>query len=157
MTLEGYSEDLGTQLGNYFGLYKRHYQQIYNENSAIIEKKMAFVEKNGRKVADEKNRYRNESLADLVQNVTVKDRWLEYKGRIIQQINPIFQTPDTGRPLNYRAAFFLPQKNLFGSAVDTFWFNLGVVWAMSLVCYIALYFELFRLLVNPVRGRRAGR
>ena len=153
LTSDGYTEDVGIRLSSYFNQYKRHYQRIYNENSAVIEKKMAFVEKNGRKVADEKNQYRNESLADLVQNVTVKDRLLEYKGRIIQQINPIFQVPDTLRPLNYRAAFFLPEKNLFGSAVDTFWFNLGVIWAMSIVFYGTLYFEIFRRLVNPVGGR----
>ena len=149
---ETYTEDTGIRMSTYLNQYKRHYQKMFNENASMIEKKMAFIEKNGRSVSDEKNEFRNESLADLVKNVTVKQRLLEYKGRIIQQINPVFQVPATNNPLNYRTAFFFPEKNLFGTPVSTFVFDLLVIWGMSLAFYIALYFELFRKLVG-VFGR----
>jgi ABC-type multidrug transport system ATPase subunit len=145
---ENYTEDTGLRLSTYFDQYKRHYQKVFNENAAMIEKKMAFIEKNGRNVSDEKNEFRNESLADLVKNVTVKHRLLEYKGRIIQQINPVFQVPSTASPIGYRTAFFFPEKNLFGTPVSTFIFNLLVIWGMSVLFYISLYFELFRKVVG---------
>jgi hypothetical protein len=109
---------------------------------------MTFVEKQGRNVSEEKNQYRNESLADLVMNVAVKKRLLEYKGQLIQQINPIFQSPSTDNPLNYRTAFFVSEKNLLGLTVSTFVFDLLVIWSMSVVFYILLYFEAFRKLIG---------
>ena len=144
---DGYNEDVGLRLSTYLNQYKRHYQKLFNENSDVIEKKMAFVEKQGRNVAEEKNVFYNESLADLVTNVTAKQRLIEYKGRIIQQIDPVFQEPSTENPINYRTAFFFPDKNLFGASVGTFVFDLAVIWGMSAAFYLALYFEIFRKLI----------
>jgi ABC transport system ATP-binding/permease protein len=145
---EAYNEDTGLRLSTYFNQYKRHYQKVFNDNAAIIEKKMAFIEKNGRNVSAEKDEYRNESLADLVKNVTVKQRLLEYKGRIIQQINPVFQTPPTSNPISYRTAFFFSEKNFLGTPVSTYVFNMLVIWSMSLVFYLTLYFEVFGRLIK---------
>ena len=44
-----------------------------------------------------KNKYYNENLADLVRNVSLKDRIIEYDGHLIQQIDPIFQQPEKYR------------------------------------------------------------
>jgi ABC-type multidrug transport system ATPase subunit len=148
LDLKNYTEDTGIRLSTYFNRYKRHYQKVFNDNAALIEKKMAFIERSGRNVAEEKNRYRNESLADLVKNVTTKNRLLEYKGQIIQQINPVFQTPSTASLIGYRTAFFYPEKNLFGNPVSTYIFNLLVIWGMSVVFYAMLYFEVLRKMVG---------
>lgn len=147
-TFGDYNQETGAQLSEYLNQYKHRYQKIFNDNSMVVEKKMEFVEKQGRNVMDEKNHYYNESLADLVTNVATKQRLLEYRGQIIQQINPIFQEPSTKNPLNYRAAFFVPEKNFFGVAVSTFVFDLGVIWFMSAVAYILLYFEVFRKIIE---------
>jgi len=50
--------------------------------------------------------------------------------------------------LDYRAHFFAPQKNLFGTPVSTFLFNNLVIWIMTVLLYVMLYFELLRKLVN---------
>ncbi len=143
-----YTKLRGGAMDAYFEDYRKHYQKIYNDNVAFIEKRMAFDEKNGININEEKNRYYNESLADLVKNINVKDRLLEYNGKLIQQINPIFQEATPKSILDYRTAFFLPQKNLFGATVSTYWFNLLVIWAMALLFYIALYFEWVRKLID---------
>ncbi|MEI9918042.1 MAG: ATP-binding cassette domain-containing protein [Bacteroidota bacterium] len=145
--LETYSQKIGTELTNYLINYKRHYQKAFNESTQILEKKMAFVEKQGHKVADDKNEFYNESLADLVTNATAKQRLVEYNDHIIQEINPVFQEPSTDNPVNYRTAFFYPDKNFLGMTVGTFGFDLLVIWSMSIVFYVALYFELFRKLI----------
>lgn len=143
-----YTQDTGLRLSAYFSQYKKHYQKIFNENAVLIEKKMAFYEKNGRDVDAEKNIHRNESLSDLVKNVLVKERLLEYKGEIIQQINPVFLLPRMENPLAYRTAFFAADKNLLGFQVDTFTFNLLVIWLMSLTFYVLLYFEVFKRILK---------
>jgi hypothetical protein len=100
------------------------------------------------KVNDEKNEYYNESLSDLVKNVSVKERLLEYDGKLVQQINPIFQEPKPTNILDYRTAFFVPEKNLFGLTMSTVVFDVLVIWAMALLCYVSLYFEWLRRTVE---------
>jgi ABC transport system ATP-binding/permease protein len=148
LSIERYTRAWGAELENYFEDYRKHYQKIYNDNVNLIEKKMAFYEKNGVNVTEEKNVNHNESLSDLVKNTSVKERLLEYNGKLIQQINPIFQDPRPSGILDYRTAFFLPEKNLFGLTVSTFVFNILVVWSMSLFLYLALYLEWLRKIVE---------
>lgn len=91
-----------------------------------------------------KDLYYNESLADLVRNLTVEDRVIEFKGQLIQQIDPVFNKPEEpNNPLNYRTHFFAPEKYFAGAYIDTFYFNIIVIWFMSFILYITLYFELF--------------
>jgi ABC-type multidrug transport system ATPase subunit len=143
-----YSKVRGMMLEGYFEDLRSHYQKVYNDNVNLIEKKMAFYEKNGVKVNDEKNAYHNESLSDLVRNVSVKERLLEYEGKLIQQLNPIFQDPRPSGIFDYRTAFFVPEKNLLGLTVSTFVFDILVVWAMAFMCYVALYLEWLRRIVE---------
>jgi ABC transport system ATP-binding/permease protein len=140
----GYTKEIGLLLDSYFDNYKKYYQQQYNKSAALIEKKMAFYESQGFNIQQEKNHYYNESLADLVKNTTTKDRILEYNGGLIQIINPVFQSPKPRHRADYRTAFFLPEKNLLGILVDTYIFNLLVIWGMTLCFYLTLYFELLR-------------
>jgi len=136
-----YSKAFGEKLERYVEKYRKTYQKTYNENVNLIEKKMAFYENQGFRVNEEKNRYFNESLSDLVKNVNTKNRWIEYNGEIIQQINPIFQEGVPKGALDYRTPFFAPHKNLFGISVSTFLFNVLVIWAMTVFFYVTLYFE----------------
>ena len=145
---EKYSKAFGQTLDNYFEEYRKHYQKIYNQHVDLVEKKMAFYEKNGININEEKNRYHNESLSDLVRNISVQQRLLEYNGQLIQQINPIFQEPRPAHILDYRTAFFLPEKNFLGMIVGTYWFNILVIWAMAIFFYIALYFEWLRKFID---------
>jgi hypothetical protein len=64
---------------------------------------------------------------------------------LIQRTDPIFLDPDN----NFgRAHFFAPQKKLFGNLYQTFWFNLCVIWSMSLFMMITLYFDLLKKLLD---------
>ncbi len=143
----GYTHEVNLLLEAYFTEYQKTYQKVYNEKVNLRERKIAFFENQKElkySLNNAKNEYYNESLADLVMNVSEKDRILEYKGALIQQINPIFLDPKPNSLLDYRAQFFAPRKNLFGMSVDTFWFDLLVVWAMCGVLYATLYFELLK-------------
>jgi hypothetical protein len=84
----------------------------------------------------------------LVKNVSVKERLLEYDGKLIQQINPIFQDTKPAGILDYRTAFFVPEKNLIGLTISSFVFDILVVWAMAFMCYVALYLEWLRKIVE---------
>ncbi len=148
LTGNGYTKIIGEQLDDYLTKYKNHYQQEYNHYADIIEKRMAFDEKEGIDVQQEKNKYFNESLADLVRNVSAKERISEYQGALIQNINPVFQHPNPHHRFDYRAPFFISEKNLAGWPVSTYLFNLLVIWTMTALFFVALYFEWLRKFVG---------
>jgi ABC-type multidrug transport system ATPase subunit len=151
LTPANYSEKTFATLDAYLDDYQKVYQKQYNEKVALKEKKIAFFEGNpkyGYNLNETKNHYYNESLADLVTNVSEKDRILEYNGQLIQQINPIYLDPKPAHLLDYRAQFFAPKKQFAGLWVDTFWFDTLVIWLMSGILYLTLYFELLKKLLD---------
>lgn len=150
-TLKDFTEEKSKALGQFFKDYKKFYQDAYNKAVAAREKVLFDKEKNGGgryNVNEFKNRYYNESLADLVKNVKEKERIIEFDGKLIQQINPIFQDPAPHAIWDYRTPFFAPAKNLLGSTIDTYYFNILVIWCMTLFLYITLYFEVLRKLID---------
>jgi ABC transport system ATP-binding/permease protein len=150
-TLEKFTPEFNKRLEDFFTAYKRFYQDAYNKAVSAREGVIFKFENekgSGYRLNEDKNKYYNESLADLVKNASEKDRIVEYKGQLIQQINPIFLDPKPKGPLDYRAHFFAPQKNLLGATVSTFLFNNLVIWIMTVLLYITLYFELLRKLIG---------
>jgi ABC transport system ATP-binding/permease protein len=138
-------------LEEYLHAYKQFYQTIYNKAVAAREKNIYEMENakgSHYNLADYKNKYYNESLADLVKNVSVKERIVEYRGELIQQINPVFTELNPKGPLDYRTQFFAPKKNFFGITMDTYYFNLLIIWIATFGFYITLYFELLRKLIS---------
>jgi hypothetical protein len=73
---------------------------------------------------------------------------VEYNGELIQQINPVFAEVKPKNALDYRTQFFASKKYLLGKEMDTYLFNLIVIWFTTFLFYITLYFELLRKLVN---------
>jgi hypothetical protein len=90
--------------------------------------------------------YENESLNNLVKNENdMGEKCLEKDGRLIQRTNPVFLDPDN----NFgRAHFYAPQKKFLGKYYSTFWFNLCVIWSMSIFMMITLYFDLLKKLLD---------
>jgi len=155
-TLDKFTPEFNASLEAFFDAYKKFYQNAYNMAIAAHEGAIFKKEKEGHYSLNEyKNRYYNESLADLVKNVSEKDRIVEYKGQLLQQINPIFLDPKPTGVLDYRAHFFAPQKNLLGSTISTFSFNTLIIWMMTGLLYIALYFEILRKLIDSFEGLTA--
>jgi hypothetical protein len=66
----------------------------------------------------------------------------------------IFQKPmKPNNPINYRTHMYAPSKYLFGLNIDTFWFNIGVIWSMTIILYITLYFDVFERIMN-IKNRK---
>jgi ABC-type multidrug transport system ATPase subunit len=150
-TLDKYTPEFDKKLEDYLTAYKKFYLDIYNK--AVAQREKMILQMETAKGSDYnqntyKNLYYNENLADLVTNISEKNRIIEYNGQLVQQINPVFLDPNMDGVLNYRAHFFAPQKNLFGNFVSTYWFNVMMIWMMSLFLYLTLYLEVLKKLVN---------
>ncbi|MBX2913028.1 MAG: ATP-binding cassette domain-containing protein [Cyclobacteriaceae bacterium] len=149
LTTEGYTREFGAQLEKYLYQYRKHYQTVYNEQVKTADLKRAFFEKQGYDLNEEKNNYYNQSLADLVKNVNTKERLAIQDDRLVQLIDPVFQSPRPLHPLDYRTAFFFPKKGFLGILFPTYAFNSLAIWLMTIALYMMLYFELLRKLLNP--------
>lgn len=148
LTPNGYSKEFGNLLDAYLLNFRKHYQNVYNEQVKTADLKRAFYEKEGFDLNEEKNNYYNESLADLVKNVNTKERLSIVNNRAIQLIDPIYQTPSPNHPLDYRTGFFFPKKSFLGMEFSTYSFNSVAIWLMTIALYVMLYFELLRKLLD---------
>jgi hypothetical protein len=122
-----------------------------NERKDSITNAMEQDPSNKLSVVDLKNRYTNEYLESQVKNEMIKDKYVEGNGFLVQQTDPIFavRNPNNiSNALDYRTHFFAPEKHFFGSYFDTMWFNVFVMWAMTILLLITLYFEWLKKLID---------
>jgi ABC-type multidrug transport system ATPase subunit len=103
-------------------------------------------------------RYENKAVIDMVENSNEMNRIVEYKGHFVQKFYPIYF--EDHHPRNYfdfQATFFVPSKYFMGRIYDTFYFNLAAIWVMTIMLYVALYFDLLKKLVHAFETRRKYR
>jgi ABC-type multidrug transport system ATPase subunit len=89
--------------------------------------------------------YANESLGDFVTNANEQVRTIDYKGEIIQKLDPIYTDP---RSNMIKAHFYSAVKRVFGKDVDTFTVNVIVLWMMTILLYLALYFRVLKKILD---------
>ena len=146
LTVDQYKPETGKSINKYLKTIKDKNLDRFNQS----EKRKAHEikireEKTDYNLNEFKNLYYNESLSELVRNINVENRILEHKGRLLQQIDPIFNVPEMpAHALDYRTHFYAPKKHLFNKLFDTYGFNVAVIWMMSMILYVTLYFESFR-------------
>ncbi|HET9486580.1 MAG TPA: ATP-binding cassette domain-containing protein, partial [Chryseosolibacter sp.] len=153
MTLAGYTPELNAKIESFLAGYKKFYHDMYNR--AVNARERQLVGKGEERVSDAeitriKNQFYNESLADLLTNISEKNRIIEYEGQLVQQVNPVFLDPEPAHAVDYRAHYFAPKKNLLGNLVSTYWFNLFVIWIMTVFLYGTLYIELLKKIVTSL-------
>lgn len=90
-----------------------------------------------------KEKYTNKSLKDLVTNHAELNKTIEVNHEILQQENPIYRDAK-----NTRAHFYAPNKIVFNKKVDTLWFNIIVLWTMTILFWLLLYFNGLRTLLG---------
>jgi hypothetical protein len=92
-----------------------------------------------------KKQFTNESLEEFVTNDNEKDKIKRFNDRLYQNYDQIFYDPP-GKFI--KAHFYAPQKQLFGYYVSTLAVNTGVIWLMTVVLYILLYFRVLHRLLE---------
>ncbi len=132
---------------------KRVYINRYNHADRQKEEKIANMTNTPEKEKDfERFRqsYRNETITDLVKNLTETHRIIEKDGKLIQKIHPIYKDPDPDHVIDFDAQFYMPAKHFLNRNIDTFYFNTGVIWSMSFALAILLYFDVMRRIIDGI-------
>ena len=150
LTPEKISEDVIKKTNNYLDQINKYYIKVYNraneEKDNLIramqetpEQKEAFIAL--------KNNCENNALNDLVTNKNDLKYILEVDNQLIQRTDPVYLDPS-----GFRAHFYAPRKKIFGNYVDTFWANIAVLWLMSIMLIIMLYFDVFKRLLGGMEA-----
>jgi hypothetical protein len=79
-----------------------------------------------------------------------ENRIIEKDGQLIQKIFPIYKDPDPEHMVDFDAQFYMPSKHFLSRNIDTLYFNLGVIWSMTLALSITLYFEVLRRIIDGI-------
>ncbi|HEY4797460.1 MAG TPA: ATP-binding cassette domain-containing protein [Bacteroidia bacterium] len=149
LNIGSFSEDIGGQTNAYFDQLQGYYIKMYNVASEARDNLIAAQNKTDEdrnKFLQLKNEYYNESLSDLTKNTNDLNKILENDGELIQRADPVFLDPPSNKFL--RAHFYAPRKAIFGKYFDTYWVNMCVIWAMSIILVITLYFDALKKLID---------
>ncbi|MCX6182502.1 MAG: ABC transporter permease, partial [Bacteroidetes bacterium] len=137
---KNYDDVAAGKLKAYMDTLNEFYSGYFTQVSAFIEKKIDTLStlKGDQNYAYKKEHYTNESLENLVKNITASKKIKIINGRLEQMIDPIYRTPYPNK-FGFRAHFYAHIKPVFGIYVPTFWFNIVVIWVMSIFAFFALY------------------
>jgi hypothetical protein len=110
-----------------------------------------------------KKKYQNNEVTMMVENRQDIKRVVEWDGELVQKIYPIyFNEHRPNHFFDFRDNFYIPAKHFAGYKFDTLYFNLSMIWLMSIFLYVTLYFELLKKAVHGIvvrrryGGKRAG-
>jgi len=92
-----------------------------------------------------RNEYFNNSLEELVTFRNESQKIIDYKGEIIQKIDPVYMDPGSKC---IKAHFYAPFKMFCGLRIETYIVNVIMIWLMTLVLYLVLYFRVLKLILN---------
>lgn len=160
LTISNYSEELYRGITDFLERVRNENHKIYL--SSLNEKDATYNELLKELGSKEefnafKNKYNNNQIASIIKNDKELIKFFEYNNHIIGLKDPVFRIPIS---TNGRAHFYAPVKRVGKLYIDTFWFNILVVWIATLFLFIVLYFDvLFRMIkyFENIRLRRFNR
>lgn len=144
-----FNTDVTLQIRDYLSRLEEHYTDALQKASlykeAILDREDELNPEGFRNLRKD---YHNESVEEIVKKIYERHHLLEYKNELIRQFQPVFFDPEPRGFLDFRAHFFAPRKYFMGKYFDTFNFNVAVVCVMTILLYITLRLEFFKVLVE---------
>ncbi len=131
---------------SYVETVRKLYVNLYNDASNRKDDlKSRLTGENLQKFLKLRDNYFNKSLEEFVKDKNENTKVIIYKGELIQKLDPIFM--DTKNKM-IKAHFYAPEKQVFGTRVDTYVVNVIVLWVMTFFLYLILYFRLLKKLLD---------
>jgi len=98
--------------------------------------------------------YFNRQLAAVVTNEQELKNYSLHDGAMIPLKEAIYRYPSGA---HWRTHFFAPVKNFVNQQIDTFLFNLLVIWIFSALLFVLLYYDVIRRLLTYIETLRLNR
>ena len=157
ISLKLYNPSLNSSITNFLNTATRVYINRYN--SAVAERDGIYtqlVESLGG--ADQflafRQKYYNKQLADLLTNDKEINNYSVHDGEMVPVKDAIFRDP-SGE--SWRSHFYSPVKIFFNNKVNSYWFDLAVIWLFSALLFVLLYYDVVRRLLTYAETLRLNR
>lgn len=151
LTPEKYDSATFIETTNFLEALKKYYVTRYNnadrEKEKMVDRMTSSSEKE-KEFEALRQSYQNEAITELVKNMAETNRIIEKDGRLVQKFYPVYKDPDPDHMVDFDAQFYMPAKHFLNQNIDTFFFNIGVIWSMTLVLALTLYYEILRKIVD---------
>ncbi len=134
---------------------EEHYQKEFNTHQHQKEKMIQYwMKKNPDFFYEMKNEYYNENVADIVKQLLEDKKIITYQHRLYPKIYPIYLAPKPVNKLDFRTHLFAPEKKFIGYSMDTFWFNIVLIWMYALALYLILYYDLAKKIIKALNAKK---
>jgi len=146
LTPDRISEEVATSAMDYLEFVRRYYVRKYNDANNLKDEyitKLEAEDKTG--FQNLRDDYFNKSLEEFVTAKNETQKIIDYQGEIIQKLDPIYMDP---KHKFIKAHFYSPTKAVFGYYVDTLVINVLVIWVMTFILYLMLYFRVLKRIMN---------
>ncbi len=149
MNVSNFSSWIKEQAKDYLEYSRRNFQGKHDSIRHIKERRLSELntqlKQNGSNLLALKRENHNKQLSNYVTSRYEIIRTVEDRNRIVRKKDPIYLLPES---TSGRAHFYAPQKLIGTIYIDTLWFNIAVLWIMSSILYLTLYFDTFRFIFN---------
>ncbi len=150
LNVGAFNESVGNEVKSYLNNLSKYYVDQYNRANEHKEKMIdRFQQSDAEGLLKLKDEYSNESLDDLLKNTNEQKQIEEADNTLIQRFQPVFM--HGSKESFVSAPFFASAKHAFGNYFETFWVDILVLWFMTTVAAIALYFDWLKKIIN-IRG-----
>ena len=136
-------------------LYINRYNKYADEREDLIA---SIIEEHGRvDILDSmKTSFQNKAIVKTLYRTNSEYRVIAKDSELIQKVYPIYF--NDYRPLNrfdFRTIFYAPEKHFMGKLIDTLYFNVTIIWVLSVILFIMLYYNVFQRIIIFVAQRRS--
>ncbi len=146
LTPEKITPEIVTGALEYIESVRRYYIKKYNVANNQRDNLVTMLESENKTGFRElKNNYFNISLEESVTAENDTQKTIEYNGELVQKLDPIYLNP--GNKF-IKAHFYSPTKRIFGRYAGTFVINVLVIWIMTLLLYLILYFRILKKILS---------
>ncbi len=143
----GFNTDIAEQTKEYLDTLAGEFRSL-RQNA--VNSRESFYESLQTKFGNEiltilRENYENERLREVVLDLGPGDKSIETSRKIIQKYQPGYMKPVSRIG---RAPFYAPFKQIGNIIFDTYLFNILVLWLVTILLYIALYYNLLQKAVS---------
>ncbi len=157
ITLKLYNPALNRSITSFLNSATLVYRNRYNK--AVTDRDAIYTEMVGSLGgADQflafKQQYYNKQLADLLTNEKEINNYSVHDGEMVPIKDAIFRDPSEE---SWRSHFYSPVKIFLKNRVNTYWFDLAVIWIFSGLLFVLLYYDVIRRLLTYAETLRLNR
>ncbi len=156
LTAKGFNVNVGKSALRYLASLTKRFEYLLddatNEQEGIYNALVRSIGKEA--ILELKKASYNEALADIVLNRN-ELKLLQYgSDRLTQKKDPVLMDPDSSIG---RSHLYSPVKIIGSRKIDTFWFNVLVLWCMTTILYLLLVKDFFGKTIKGVWKPRLRR